>query len=595
METPTEPPSRSVRIRRFPDWRALRRHVAEEVRRDSGSLLLLTATDGGCAALDDAIRQRLLAGREPAARLPAVRTPALAVAELLQHAEPPGTLATPLARSLMMENALLAHQHTGGAPRGNPLRFAGPLLGFLDEQASDRRVDPGRPAFGALLRRAARTFGEHREADAGAERLFRLTGWLEAVHRSYLEQLRASGALDLDAARRCLLGASAAPPWSEIRAVGDRATGLADNHLFGSLIPPGRLHFFLLEDDPPPELPEGWIAAEEAAAPAAATHPFVFVPDPPEDDEPWLFRRTDRAGEARAAVALLRRYHQRSGLGFPGFDRCAIAVRRPAATLEALAARLTEAGIPFQTRIRPSLAEEPWSAGLDDALAFAERPGRLSNGMTLLRSPFFRDERLPLPPGRLADLAESCLAEADIPNTHDPDRLEALAGRVRRLADDRLADARKGVDGGSDEGSARRDERAGRDLGLAADAVARLAAYARALAPIRDRATLFRNAVQAFAAFVGDHFGEAPDDAPLEALRQAADPALPDTPVGDPVRFRDRVRRQLRRQETTRYPSRSGVHLIGAEDAPFGDYDCLLLLGVGDADWPGPRPGNIFF
>ena len=593
VDTPNEPPSPRVRIRRFADWRTLRVHLAEEARPDPGRLLILTGADGGRAALEEAIRQRLVPPRGAAVQLPAVRTPALAIAELLQRADPPGTLATPLARSLMMENALLANREADGAPGGNPLRLAGPLLGFLDEQARDRTVDPDRPAFAALLRRAARTFGENREQDEGAERLSRLTGWLERVHRDYLEQLRASGALDLDRARRRLLAGNPEPPWSEIRAIGDQATGLADNHLFGSLLPPGRLHFLLLADDPPPEVPEGWTAAEEAPAPmAAVAAPSLFVPAQPEGDEPFLFRRTDRPEEARAAVALLRRYHQRSGLGFSGFDRCAIAARHPAATLEALAARLTEAGIPFQTRVRPSLAEEPWPAGLDDALAFAERPGRLSNGLALLRSPFFRDDRLPLPPGRLADVAESRLAEADIPNTHASEDLKELAGRLRGLADDRLSAARESP---PDEGTARREERAGRELHLAADAVVRFAAYACALAPIRDGATPFRNAVQAFAEFVGDRFADAPNDLALEALRQAADPALPETPVGDPARFRDRVRRQLRRHQAARYPGRAGVRLIAAEDAPFGDYDCLLLLGVGDADWPGPRPGNIFF
>ena len=593
MSPPTEPAALRIRIRRFPDWHTLRAHLAEEARRAPAPLLVLTGTDGARAALEDAIRRRLLAPGRAAVRLPEVRTPALAIGNLLEQSDPPGRLATPLARSLMMENALIDAGDAEGAPHGNPLRLSGPLLRLLDEQARDRPVNPDHPAFRTLLARAFRTFGENEEGDAGAERLFRLTGWMERVHQRYLAQLRASDALDLDLARRRLLATPPKPSWSEVRVVGDQVGGIADYQLFGALVPPGNFHFFLLQDNPPPALPTGWTTEEEIVGPEGTARPRLFAPASSAETagEGFLFRKTDRAGEARTAAELLGHYRNRSRLWFPGFDRCAIAARNPAAYLDALAARLSEARIPFQTRFQPSLAEEPWPAGLDDALAFAERPGRLSNGIALLRSPFFRDDQLSAAPGRLADIVEYCLADADIPNSHEPDQLDDLAVAVRRLGDDAIAKAGRAAKGGS----ARREERRGRDLQRAAEVVARLAVHARTLAPIRNGETRFRDAVRCFAGFVEAHFSDEPAGAPLEALRQAADPALPDTPVADAARFRDRIRRQLRRQSTNRYPGRTGVHLIAAEDAPFGDYECLILLGVGDADWPGPRPGNIFF
>ena len=593
MDPSPEPAAPRIRIHRFPDWRALHTHLAEEARRDPERLLILTGTDGARAALEDAIRRRLLAGREAAVQLPAVRTPALAIADLLQRADPPGTLATPLARSLMMENALLDAADAEGAPAGNPLRLSGPLLRLLDEQARDRVADPERPAFETLLARASRTFGENEGLDEGAARLLRLTAWLERVHRNYRDQLDASDTLDLDLARRRLLASPPAAPWSEIRVVGDQAGGVSDHQLFGALAPPGNLHFLLLTGDPSPALPRGWTAEEETVEAPAAAPPRLFTPAGAEaaTSEPFLFRRTDRGEEARAAVELLRTHHRTSGLAFGGFERCAVAARNPAAYLDALAARLTEAGIPFQTRLQPSLAEEPWPAGLDDALAFAERPGRLSLGIALLRSPFFQDDRLPRAPGPLADIAEASLADAGIANTHEPEDLDDLAATVGRIAEDRLAE----VPADAESPERARNERAARELRQTAAVVERLAAYARALAPIRDGRTPFREAVRCFAEFATARFSEPPDDAALRALAQAADPALPETPVGDAARFRDRVRRQLRRQTTNRHPGRTGVHLIAAEDAPFGDYDCLILLGVGDADWPGPRPGNVFF
>ena len=583
---------RRIRIRRFSDWRALRTHLAEDVRTAPAPMLILTGAGGARAALGETLRRRLLPPGG-AAVLPEIRTPGLAIEELLLRAEPPGRLATPLARSLMMENALLEAASAPGAPRGNPLRLSGPLLRFLDEQARDRIVDPARPAFLALLERASRTFGDAGDPDEGAERLLKLTGWMERVHRGYLAQLRSSGALDLDLTRRLLLKTSPKLPWPAVRAVGDQAIGIADSHFFGTLLPPGKLHLLLLATDPPPALPAGWSAEEDTVQTESASAPRVFVPDASggAGDARFLFRTTDRAGEARVAVELLREFHRRAGLKFGGFDRCAVAARNPATYLDALAARFAESGIPFQTRIRPSLAEEPWPAGLDDALAFAEDPGRLTNGLALLRSPFFYDPHLSSAPGRSAEIAEYALSDADIPNTHAPEGLAALAARVRRLGEERIATARDAPE----QAGASREERSGRELILAAEVLARLAVHAGALTPIRRPDATFRDAVRCFISFVSTHFPGAADRAALDALAQAADPALPETPVGTPARFRDRVRRQLRRHSVNRYPATSGVQLIAAEDAPFGDYDCLILLGVGDTDWPAARPGNIFF
>ncbi len=535
-----------IRIVRCRDWRTLRERLAGDA-----SGLILTPSSGASRALERALRDRLLAPDRPAAELPQVRTAAEALAELLLRADPPGTLATPLERSLLMESAVLAAADDPGAPKGNPLRLAGPLLRLFDEQARDRPIAPDRPAFHALLERARRTFEEARGTDEGAERLLRLTGWLESAHRGYVEGLETSGRCDLDLARRRLLARPPEAPWSRVRVGGGDAVGIADAEILATIV--GGLDFLLLEDEAAPALPPGWTADEVRADSVAAPAPRLFVPG----DGSILFRTTDRAGETRAAAAMLA--------GFGSYERCAVAARRPAAYADDLAA----AGIPFQTDFQPSLAEEPWPAALDDALAFAEAPGRLSNGFALLRSPFFRDQALGNAPARLADVAEPRLAYEDVRDTHDPANLGKLVEPP--------------------EG----DERRERELRVAARVLARLAEHARRLAPIQNPETPFHEAVECFVGFVEDCFPGGPEPA-MDALRRAADPALPATPVGTPARFRDRVRRQLRRQRTVRYRGRDGVHLIQAEDAPFGDYDCVVLLGVGDADWPGPRAGNIF-
>lgn len=593
MSVPLPEPetSRRIRIRRFPDWRALRASLADHIHQAPHPLLVLTGTEGARAALGKALQRQLLKARS-AAVLPEIRTPALAIEELLLRSHPPGRLATPLARSLMMENALLEAAGAEDAPCGNPLRLSGPFLRFLDEQARDRSISPDRPAFRALLERALRTFHDAEEIDEGAGRLLKLTGWLQRVHRGYLAQLEAAGALDLDLARRRLLTAAPRLPWAAIHAVGDPAMGTADVHLFGTLFAPEPVCLSILEGDPAPELPTGWTVEEETVAAPAPVPPRILVPPESTGDEDtrFLFRATDRPGEVRMAVALLSKLHRQAGPGFAGFERCAIAARKPGVYLDALATCCAEAGIPFQTRLKTSLSEEPWPAGLDDALAFAEDPGRLTNGIALLRSPFFYDAHLPGAPGRMADVTEYALADADFPNTQDPGQLEGLAARVRRLGDERIAQAQEAAD----DVDAFHKKRSGRELRLAAEVVERLDVHARTLAPLRQSDASFRDAVRRFASFVRLQFPGAADQAALEALEQAADPALPETRVGTPQRFRDRIRRQLRRHSVSRYSGTKGVHLISAEDAPFGDYDCLILLGTGDADWPSPRPANIF-
>ncbi len=589
-------------ITRFPDWRTLRSHVAGEARRAPGALLVLTPTTGARHALEQALRSLLLESGRAVAELPEVRTPAQALADLLVRANPPARLVSPLERSLLMEGALIDAGDADGAPCGNLLRLAGPLLRLFDEQARDRPVAPGRPAFEALIDRADRVFDDVRETDRGADRLLRLTGWLARVHRRYLARLAASGRLDLEQARHALLETPPTPAWSVVLVVGDQTTGLADNQVLGAVTPPGNLHFLLLKDDSAPPLPEGWSCEERQEKPDPDDPPRLFAPpaaetaeersifrmtDPEKTGEQFLFRMTDRAGETRAATRMLEAYRDEAGAEFPGFERCAVAARTPATYLDTLAASLEGAGIPFQTDVQPSLAEEPWPAGVDDVLAFAERPGRLSNGFALLRSPFFRDDRLGGNPGRLADIAETSLAGEGIPDTHEPEGLDALAERVRQAA----ASMPTGAAGSGSPGPGKRHAR---ELGIAAEVIARLAAYSGTLAPIREGSTPFREAVTCLIGYVDARMPGAPDDA-SDALLQAADPSLPDTRVEDASRFRDRIRRQFRRHRTHRHSGRSGVHLIAAEDAPFGDYDCLILLGVGDADWPGPRPGNIFF
>ena len=84
-------------------------------------------------------------------------------------------------------------------------------------------------------------------------------------------------------------------------------------------------------------------------------------------------------------------------------------------------------------------------------------------------------------------------------------------------------------------------------------------------------------------------------DAVSSALEQARAAAAGIRAEGKPGGVAGRLRRLFLRRGAPRRAPDAGVHLVSAADAVFGDYDFVVLLGLGDADWPGPRPTNIFF
>lgn len=647
--------SAEIRIRRFADWRALREWaVGEAGRTGSGKkterLHLLAPGAGAVWVLERMLRERL--PEAEAAAFPEVGEAEAVFRDLAGDLDPPFRIASPLTREVLMEEALLAGAKEEGAPAGDPGQLADALLAFVDEQAGDRRIDPSRAAFAALADRARRRLGETLETDEGAARLLSLTDWLSRVVIRYGESLEAAGRVDADSLRRRLLAHAAefAPRFrrSRVLALGEDALRPADAQLLAALLPPGALEWGLVEGAPAPPLPP-WLAIRDAGA-AAREQPTLFsapagqsgVPTrgatreedasvlrPEGEEGAPVFRTTDREGEVRLAAHLLDQFSETAGGAFRGYCRCALAARNPGTYLGIADAVFGGPGLRLASGLQPPLSAEPWVASLADVLAFAERPGRLSLGLALLRSPFFHDPDLP-ESARAADLLEEEAPACRIRDTNDPERLNELAGRLRQAADRR----RKG----SDRRPARRDDRdepAHRDeraegeraeaeekaerrrarlaqAETAAAVLERLHAYAHALAPLRQPDARFGDAVEALRQFAGDHLPlphEKSDDredrevrmAALSALEQAEAAAPSEARTGGAARFHKRIRRILLRRSSPPRPklgtgaNGGGPHLIAAADAPYGDYDCIVLLGMMDADWPGPRPGNIFF
>ncbi len=612
----------SIPVRRFANWRDLREFVVEttsDTPKDA-SLHFFPPGPGPAWVLERFLRDRLAGSRVP---LPAVGSPGRLFGDLAAGLDPPFRPAPDITREVLMEHALAAGAGDPEAPGGDAVlsveTLARRLLAFLDEQAGDCAIAPGQSAFEGFVGRVVPRLTDAAETDEGAARLADLACWLGRAVARYRTALDEAARDDEDGLRRRLLAdADTLRPLLRNHrgvALGADALPPADIELLLALLPPGALSWALVEGAEEPLLPRGSTLVAETARsrppslfdrpPAAArSGPVVLRPASPAESGSLVFAVTDREQEAQLAADLLaEKATERPDV--PGRSvprvarRCAIATRTPRVYLGATGEALARRGFAIETRFRPDLADAPWTAAVADALEFAARPGRLTVGLRLLRNPFFEDPDLPVPPPRAADLLEKALADVDARNTNLPEALPGIVRRLRREAEIRERRCRE-------HPSDRRRFFWGRraaELRVAADILAQLDAIARELDAIRSPGTGFADALQTLLAFLDRHFTP-PDDERLRetiqtVLAQAATAAPPGMAAGDGDVFTRRVRRLLagrplppEKGSATKNPR---VSLIAAEDAPWGEWDGLVLVGLCDADWPGRRPANVFF
>ena len=378
-------------------------------------------------------------------------------------------------------------------------------------------------------------------------------------------------------------------------------------------------------------------------APTATAEPLsVFAPEPgagagaAATDAP-VFVVTDRDDEVERAARLLEAFRDEEPERFRGFDRCAIVAQRPALYLPAAESVFAGAGIPFRSPEAMPLVAGPRAAGLGDLLDFAERPEQLSRGLALLRNPFLEAPALPADPPRCADLAERSfvrlglrdtvtaasrngaastpMASPGAPAAPDRDPAPEVGPALRALAD-RFRREVAAFDSLPEDDKSRRKLGEAEANSAAAAVLDLFARWADDLARFRDPGADLREAVSAVVAFArrhlspevpegaaervppeGDHPSRPRDpeeESAIVALVQTAD-SLEGVRSGGRERAADLLRRMLRRRRAPRRRADEGVQLLRAADAPFGDFDCVVFLGLSDADWPGPRPSNIFY
>ena len=480
---------------------------------------------------------------------------------------------TPEEREALLAVACRAVIEVGANP---PFRVRPGLIGaMLDFFDSLKRYQKSVDDFERLT--LGRLDGAH---DRGAERLVRQTRFFTAAFREFERRCAAAGGLDEHAVREQLIARVSTRPWRHIViAVRDRAADryglypvdwdllaripglerldvvITDTALAGSFHE--RIHQLL------PGIEE--VRLESSSAVHLAASPLLLARD--REDEVAAFARWVRAEAEKPDP--------------PPLDRVAFVVRQrlPYAYLAREVFR--SAGIPYQMFDTLPLAAEPYAAAVDLLFSFVSANFARVPAIAVLRSPHLRINGAGGQPIRAGEISalDRALSEA------------SYLGGIDVL--NRLVDAW---------------QREGSRVSKAAVAGAlALQALAGELAPLREAATIAAH-LELTIRFLTTHENLPGPDDPLRARQLRARGAV----LGLLQSLRDAYRRfdsrtvgfdevaaMVRRgiEARTFAPrnGQSGVHLVDADSAPFGEFDYAQLAGLVDGEWPDRPRRNIFY
>jgi ATP-dependent helicase/nuclease subunit B len=499
-------------------------------------------------------------------------------------------LLTVFEREVLIEAAAHEAITEGASPPFN-LRPAlvGEVLDFYDAL---RRHRQSVEDFERLL---IATFESAAEFDPGAERLLRQTRFLASTFAAYERHVDRSGLLDEHRLRAMLVEAPLVRPYkTAIVAIGEAAHDVnrltsADFDLLARMPDLETLEVLATEAQLAAGLHERLHSLlpglEELRVPVGdlpVEPPALVVPS---GGEALCFTSRDREDELSDVVRRIRALHHRHP-DLP-LDRTAVVVRRPLPYVYLAREVFTAGGVPVQLRDALPLAAEPFAAALD--LVFTAVATRFSASalVALLRSPHFSFGSPDCPvSGRDAGALDVGLSAFD--HGGDAARLEALATGWTAGALAPPRDPRWDTDG-------------------AARGATAAASIVRALVPLA---------------------GPQPASAALDVLRRFLDQFAAPIAAADPLAERLQraragvlsildalaeahrrhhdlhwgidelsatVRRRVESETFTPVRGDSGVQVVDAAAAPFGDFESLHLVGLVDGEWPARRRRNVFY
>jgi len=544
--------------------------------------LIIVPTRASVELLRQTIERHLEAAEQPVAILPDLVTRDEWMARWMLALPSAPRLLSRVEREVLMT---VAAQATAARPRmgQSPFRLRpgliGAMLDFYDELLRRQRT------VGRLRRELIKELKSERGFDRGSESLIHQTIFLTLAFLKYERSVAASGGVDEHGCLRQFLTPDFVPPHTHvIVAVADHPSdprGLwpADFDLLGrcpgldiDVVVTDELHDAGFRERLERELP----GIEEEREPGAPWAPVIVRPP---DTLCWVSR--DREEEVRDVARIIR---QRTPRPAATLSPTALVVQRPLPYLYLTRQILSDARIPCQALDALPLASEPYAALLDLVLVVARTGGTRESVVALLRSPWLQIDVDGTPVSR----EETTALDAVL-----------LARRTTSVASGYLDEVDRFF-----EGKARRDYI---DAALARRAAQGAVAVAAELDVFRTAGTASAQ-LTAISAFLRRHErGPAPGAEWRESSLRARGAVLGALDaLTDACRRHDDHHRAAedlvalirhRIEGQTFAPSRehTGVHLVDAVAARFGEFDHVHILGLVDTDWPERQRRNIFY
>ncbi|HKY21675.1 MAG TPA: PD-(D/E)XK nuclease family protein [Vicinamibacterales bacterium] len=479
-----------------------------------------------------------------------------------------------LEREVLMNAAA---RDVAGSDIGAPFRLrAGLLVEMLALYDDLRRRDASVDSFERVI---SRDLERDADADRGAERLLRQTRFLAASFRGYEARRDATGAVDEYALRSRLLEVESSRPLKQvIVTVGERSVdpaGLwpADLGLLTQLPYLERIDVVatratiaagLLErlDKFMPGFEEAELPPDDATdrdCSATNTKPVLMIPR-----EGQLFSVTrDREDELSSVAEALK------SAGGSDLDRRAVVFKRPLPYVYLARDVFADAGIPYQMFDALPLAAEPYAAALDLVFEFVTSNFTREPVVALLASPHF-SFRVGTAGLRRSDISTLNRALSDDGYFGGADHLSEFASKGLRAAQAAVAAA----------GELRALSEKERPSVQLAALAAFLDAHDRIPLvddPLRERHLRARSAVHSA----------------IHGLRRAHE-HLDDSPapISAVVAM---IRRWIEGQTFSPRAGTTGVQLLDAQAARYGEFDEVFLVGLIEGEWPQRSTKNIFY
>jgi RecB family exonuclease len=433
--------------------------------------------------------------------------------------------------------------------------------------------------------------------DRGAARLVLQTRFLVATFRDF-ERRCAEVGDDEHALRRRVLAEPAARPYRHVvvtvsdRAFDPHGLEVADWDLLTRLPGLERLDILVTE-----RLLAGALherihqllpGIEEVQAPPdeEGGAPVLLVPPTGETAHTSRDREEEVADFTRRVKRAVRRNEV-------ALERCALVVEQPLPYLYVARELFRSAGVPSQMFDALPLAAEPYAAALDLVLAAVAGNFARVPSIAVLRSPQFAFASLseggtglppaltgttPVPPLTMNDVADLDRALAEAGYLGDLSSLESLRASWSVKAEDGPTPAMR-----------------------AADVLIELV---RQLVPLREPAPVAAQ-LRRLQAFLTSRQRHAGGERPRERRARRAVLGIVETLRDAHARLDDQpvpfddvaalLRRWIDSHTFAPRSGESGVHVVDAESARFGDFGVVQLAGLVDGEWPDRPRRNIFF